>query len=188
MIEMPSKKKIVMYILIGLVGIFVCLIYYNYYRSKLVDVIAVSNTTGDVNITYTVTVSGAVVAPGVYDFPPETKVIEAIEAAGGFLEEASKEGMDLLAFVKDGKTVFVPEIKIEHTPVDINSSENEPVNINSDEPEELMRLPGVGRQTANNIIAYRNNAGDFLEIEELLNVSGIGKVTYEKIKPFITVE
>jgi competence protein ComEA len=52
----------------------------------------------------------------------------------------------------------------------------------------LERLPGIGEITARKIIALRNERGAFGKLEELLDVKGIGKVKFNKIKKFLYIE
>ncbi len=61
------------------------------------------------------------------------------------------------------------------------------VNINTASVEQLTSLPGVGEKLAQRIVAYREKAGDFKAAEELMNVSGIGEKSYQKLERLITV-
>lgn len=61
------------------------------------------------------------------------------------------------------------------------------ININNASLKELMTLNGLGEKKAYAIIEYRNNNGLFETIEDIMNVNGIGKTTFEKIKDFIKV-
>jgi competence ComEA-like helix-hairpin-helix protein len=61
------------------------------------------------------------------------------------------------------------------------------VNINTADVIELDTLPGIGPAKAQAIIDYRNVNGLFSKIEDIMNVSGIGEVTFTNIKDFITV-
>lgn len=61
------------------------------------------------------------------------------------------------------------------------------ININTASIEELITLKGLGEKKAKAIIEYRLNYGPFKKIEDIMNVSGIGKTTYENIKEYITV-
>ena len=61
------------------------------------------------------------------------------------------------------------------------------ININEATPEELATLNGIGASIANRIIEYRIQNGNFKSTDELCNVSGIGKATFDKIKDYIKV-
>ena len=62
-----------------------------------------------------------------------------------------------------------------------------PININTASQEVLELLPGIGPKKAAAIIQYRQEIGGFRCVEELLEVSGIGEKTFEKLLPYITV-
>ena len=64
---------------------------------------------------------------------------------------------------------------------------NDKVSINNASKEELMNLSGIGESKAEAIISYRNENGDFQNIEDIKNVSGIGDALFEKIKDNITI-
>ena len=61
------------------------------------------------------------------------------------------------------------------------------VNLNTATKEELMTLPGIGGAKADAIIRYRTEAGAFVHIEEVMNISGIKEAAFEKIKDLIGV-
>lgn len=61
------------------------------------------------------------------------------------------------------------------------------ININEAPESELVRLNGIGEVKAAAIVEYRRNNGNFRRIEDILNVSGIGEKTFEKIRDQITV-
>jgi len=58
------------------------------------------------------------------------------------------------------------------------------VNVNEATAEELECLPGIGKTLAARIIAYRNEHGPFSSLDELEKVSGIGKETIERLRPY----
>ena len=62
------------------------------------------------------------------------------------------------------------------------------VDINAANQEELQTLKGIGAKKAADIIAYREAHGGFKDVEELLNVKGVGKATLEKLRSEIAVE
>lgn len=61
------------------------------------------------------------------------------------------------------------------------------ININSAEAEELEMLSGIGSTRAADIVKYREENGNFNQIEDIMEVSGIGEKTFEEIKEYITV-
>jgi len=141
-------------------------------------------------------ISGAVPRPGVYALPEGSRVQDAIAAAGGFLAEAEKTGINLAAFLLDGEKLDIPFIEggspVLPTPVEnvenpFPSSSTELIDINTASSFELETLPGIGPTTAQKIIEYRQTNGLFVSIEDIINVSGIGPGLYERIKDLITV-
>jgi competence protein ComEA len=129
----------------------------------------------------TVHVSGAVLTPGVYSLPAGSRVEDAVLAAGGFAPGAEEDGLNLAAEVADGQKVDVPGIvSTSH----VNAGR---VNINTATADELDALPGIGPTTAQAIVDYRLEHGNFASIQEIQNVPGIGPATYDKIKDYITV-
>lgn len=61
------------------------------------------------------------------------------------------------------------------------------ININTAGLEELQKLPRVGAKTAQRIIEFRTENGNFAAPEELMNVKGIGEKTFEKLRPLIQI-
>jgi competence protein ComEA len=142
-------------------------------------------------------VNGAVKAPDVYTLPPGSRVKQIVEAAGGFTDEANTAVINLAMPLVDGMHIYVPKM-MESTalPHPIISQPTIPsrsgvggtlININTAGQEELETLPGIGPVTAQKIIDYRMANGGFPNIEAILDVSGIGEVTFENIRDLITV-
>jgi competence protein ComEA len=139
-------------------------------------------------------ITGAVPRPGVYALPDGARVQDVISAAGGFLAEADKEFINLARILEDGEKLDVPFAEgfspVIPTPVQniiVPGDDEDLVNINTASSFELESLPGIGPTTAQRIIEYREANGPFLAIEDIINVSGIGPGTYERIKDLITV-
>ncbi len=130
-------------------------------------------------------VTGAVVEPGVYDLPPNSRVADAIELAGGFLPVADKEEINLAALLEDGMQLKIATRSYYNAG---GGSKIQRVNINTASAEELDGLPGIGASTAQAIVNYRRQYGKFQRIDEITNVEGIGPATYDRIKDLITVD
>jgi len=61
------------------------------------------------------------------------------------------------------------------------------IDINTASAKELMKLPGIGKITAESIIKYRQNIKKFSSIEDLMKIKGLGKKKFKKIKDLITI-
>ncbi|MDF2838323.1 MAG: Late competence protein ComEA, receptor [Evtepia sp.] len=90
--------------------------------------------------------------------------------------------------------ISVAHIEKENTTSAIKTSEEAPgilegeqININKAPIEDLIRLPGIGSVRAEHIVAYREANGPFQTIEDIMQVSGIGEKTFEKLSEYITV-
>jgi len=144
-------------------------------------------------------ITGAVPRPGVYALPQGARVQDGISAAGGFLAEAETDSVNLARPLGDGEKMDIPYIEgaspvlpTPITPVTVTEISPGPdtnlININTASQPELETLPGIGPTTAQKIIQYRNDNGPFSSIEDIVNVSGIGPVTFDRIKDLITVD
>ena len=76
----------------------------------------------------------------------------------------------------------------EEKPISDVTTVAQTINLNSASAEDFMRLPKIGKVTAQRIIDYRNKHGRFSSVDELLNVKGIGVKTFERIKGEVTIE
>ncbi len=138
-------------------------------------------------------ITGAVPRPGVYALPQGARVQDVISAAGGFLADADKSGINLARQLEDGEQLDIPfgegASLVIPTPgiEEVEPSETDLININTASLAELDTLPGIGPTTAQKIIDYRDENGPFRTPEDIINVSGIGPGTYERIKDLITV-
>ena len=149
-------------------------------------------------------VCGAVVREGVYELPEGARVIDAVNAAGGYRDDADRTYVNQAAYVSDTERIEIPtteeaallrEADREARGADGRTGRAESpaessglININTAGAEELMTLPGIGESKASEIIRYRESHGPFGAVEEIMNVSGIGNSVYEKLKDCISVE
>lgn len=140
-------------------------------------------------------VCGAVKYPGVYEFPGDARVFQAVESAGGFLPEACEAALNQAQPVKDGDRIYVPTKEEWESGLAGPSEEMKEakpddglVNINTADENELCTLPGVGQTRAKAIVEYRNEHGSFGKIEDIQNVSGIKSGLFAKLKDYIKAE
>lgn len=143
-------------------------------------------------------VAGAVVDPGVHELPPGSRVVDAIEAAGGLTPDADEARINLAAPVTDGERVYLLKVG-EAVPPSVeggssgssggssDASAEGPVDLNQADEAALDALPGVGPATAAAIIQHRDQIGRFTSVDQLLDVRGIGEAKLEQLRPLVTV-
>lgn len=136
-------------------------------------------------------VDGEVNKPGIYEFKTSHRVDDAIKKAGNTTSNADLKNINLAQKLTDEMKIYIPNIDNENLNLNeesnnILNSVNDLININSATKDNLMTLPGIGSSKADAIINYREETG-FIKIEDLLNVSGIGEKTFDKLKELITV-
>lgn len=144
-------------------------------------------------------VCGAVAHPGVYVIPWESRVQQAIDAAGGATANADLVRINLALRVYDEQQIYVPAVDEMATPVlptaipytagsAMSFATGQKVNINTASVSELESLPGIGPALAQRIVDYRQSAGSFQRLEDIKKVRGIGDGIFAQIKELITVE
>lgn len=160
-----------------------------------------------------VDIKGAIQKPGVYSVKENSRVKDVIEKAGGLTKYADTSVLNLSKQVQDEMVIIIyteseilemkkgttsikfiekecicPKLENDACIEDVitNKEDNNisKISLNSATKEQLMTLPGIGSSKADAIIKYRETNG-FQSIEDLLNVKGIGKSTFEKLKEFI---
>lgn len=154
-------------------------------------------------------VCGRVQEPGVYGIPEGSRIYDAVQAAGGFLEDGSRDFLNLAQQAEDGMKIEVPDKaqaeqwKKEGAGAGIsmaggsavssggafsqNQASASKVDINRGSKEALMTLKGIGESRAEDIIRYREEFGGFQTIEDIMNVPGIKEGAFNKIRDQITV-
>lgn len=131
------------------------------------------------------TISGEVIRPGSYVLNSDSTLLDLISNAGGLTSNADELAFNSSIFLIDGMEYYIA--KKSKTPDTCEIETIDKVNINTASKEELMQINGIGASTAQAIIDYREQNGDFTYIEELKNVSGIGNATFEKIKDYVVI-
>ena len=139
----------------------------------------------------TVDVAGAVTSPGVYLLLANSRVVDAIKAAGEILKGADTSDLNLARIMKDGEQIYVYPKATSFTrsngKVRAATVRRGPIPINRATAKELETLDGIGPVLASRIIAYRNTNGPFATLEDLLKVSGIGAAKFAQFKEKISV-
>jgi competence protein ComEA len=140
-------------------------------------------------------VAGLVRHPGVYEFQPGRRVVDAVMAAGGATKKADLDLLNLAALLTDGEQILVPAhgaVVVPPTgggdsPVGTTGASGGLINVNTATETELESLPGVGPVLGAAIIAYRTEHGPFPTVDALDDVSGIGPATLDQLRPLVTV-
>lgn len=154
-------------------------------------------------------IKGAVKQPDVYAIGENARVRDAVIEAGGLTEDANTTYLNLAQKLTDGMVIYVPtneeveqggEQVIGTNPSQYITSSSistvdgsgeaaggGKININQASASQLETLPGIGPSRAEAIIKYREEKGGFKQIEELMNVSGIGTKIFEGLKDLITI-
>lgn len=210
MIQLTQKQKIIVGIII--IGIFFVIVYYFYQVSqspnyeeleKNVNVEEIQEEEQEKQNDILIHITGAVKQEGVVYLKEGARIIDAIEEAGGLLEDANLNNVNLAYPLSDGQKIYIPntsddeteEIQnvssesgkdvVEGEKKDLNKAKT---NINTAAQTELEELPGIGTSTAYRIIQYRQENGKFSSIEDIKNVSGIGEAKFNQIKDLICVK
>jgi competence protein ComEA len=133
-----------------------------------------------------INVAGKVKSPGVYQLPPGSRVIDAIEAAGNHLKGVDISDINLARLLVDGEQILVGGNRLQSSKsVARKITVDNPLDINRATLAQLDTLPGIGPVTAQRIIDYRNKVGRINALDELKKISGLGGAKFEEIKSLL---
>ncbi|PKR79054.1 competence protein ComE [Halalkalibacillus sediminis] len=132
-----------------------------------------------------VDVKGEVREPGVYEMEEGDRVKDVIATAGGLSEGADSYSVNLAQKLYDEMVVIVPNK--ENSVLNQAKGHDDRIRINQASLNDLTSLPGIGEQKAQQIIQYREENGPFRQVEDLLEISGIGEKTLDKLRELIIV-
>lgn len=149
-------------------------------------------------------IAGEVKNPGIVKIREGARIADVIEQAGGLTEQANITNINLAYVIEDGQKITIPSkeqdtqeyisnnsgegVIEENQKTNTASTKNTTININKASKEELQTLQGIGESTAQKIIDYREQNGNFKQIEDIKNVQGIGDSKFEAIKGSIKVK
>jgi len=138
--------------------------------------------------TLMVDVAGAVVNPGVYSLPLNSRVVEAIKAAGGLKKGADTSDINQARILIDGEQIYVyPAATAFSRSTGTPVRKNGPIMINRATAKDFESLDGIGPVLANRIVTYRKSNGPFTAVEDLLKVQGIGQSKFAQFKEKLRV-
>lgn len=148
-------------------------------------------------------VLGEVAAPGLYLLDPDARLVDAVAAAGGTLENADLGAVNLARPLTDGEQVVVPAQGAggqgtggpgaaggQGAPGGQGGSAGPPgglISLNTADQAALETLPRIGPSLAQRIIAWREDNGGFRSVDDLLAVPGIGEKLLAGLRELVTV-
>ncbi|WP_243653041.1 ComEA family DNA-binding protein [Tumebacillus sp. BK434] len=135
-------------------------------------------------------VKGAVNSPGVYQLPAGSRVIDAIEAAGGSKAGAQLDEINLAQALTDGGQVSVPDQPAEGKQAADQQSAAQAgkINLNTATLDQLDTLPGIGTIRAQAILDHRQSHGRFFQVDDLKQVSGLSAKLIDGLRDKVYVE
>jgi len=144
-------------------------------------------------------VAGAVARSGVQRLPAGSRVVDAVEAAGGAAADADPSRINLAAPLEDGQQVYVPRLGEVGGGAGVGpgaagggveaagAGDGSVVNLNTADVGQLDALPGVGPAIAQAIVDYRDQNGPFATVDQLVEVRGIGDAKLADLRDRVTV-
>ncbi|GAC1389901.1 MAG: hypothetical protein NVS4B11_10180 [Ktedonobacteraceae bacterium] len=135
---------------------------------------------------------GAVKHPGIYTLTSDARVYDLLQAAGGTLPQANLVAINLAAKISDGQEVYVtmvgeaPPTYMGGVPgTGSGNTNSQLVNINTASVDELSQRLHISKTSAQAIVDYRTQHGNFTSVDQLAQV--VSRSIYTKIKTQCTV-
>ena len=127
--------------------------------------------------------SGAVASPGVLTLPASSRIIDAIDAAGGALPDADLDSLNLARVLVDGEHIRLTQAGQSPNTDPANEATASCVRLDTASDKDLQTLPGIGPALASRIIQYRATHPRITSVDALDEVPGLGPALIEKIRP-----
>jgi competence protein ComEA len=143
---------------------------------------------------------GAVRKPGVYSLPVGSRVLDAVDLAGGLSKDAAPDAINLAAQIRDGEQIRIPrrgdaaQLPAVGAPPGTSDGSGgagaQPgkINVNTADQAQLEELPGIGPSLAGRILEFRQANGPFKNLGELDAVSGIGPALLGNLRERVVFE
>lgn len=182
-------KKYYLYIIVGIVVTISLVLSIDFEKTPEISV-PIQVIEQEVNKTFIyIDIRGSVLNPGVYKVESGTRLFQLVTIAGGYTDEVNDSVINQSVLLEDEMFIYIPNVHDKEVEIITgnNSNNSKLVNINEASKSELEGLPGVGPSTAQSIIDYRENVDAYIDIEDIMNVPGIGESTFNEIKSLITV-
>ncbi|MGO2685045.1 helix-hairpin-helix domain-containing protein [Microbacterium sp.] len=133
-------------------------------------------------------VLGQVTDPGLYVLEPSARVVDALAAAGGSLDDADLQAVNLARPLSDGEQLIVPAVGADPTDAEGTDPVGDGlIDLNNADQAELETLPGIGPAIGQRIIDWRETNGRFASVDDLLAVSGIGEKLLAGLRDLVRV-
>lgn len=132
-------------------------------------------------------VLGQVTHPGLYVLATDARVVDALSAAGGTLDDADLQAVNLARPLSDGEQLIVPLIGAAAEDDGSAEAGDGLIDLNNADQTELETLPGIGPALGQRIIDWREKNGRFQSVDDLLAVSGIGEKLLAGIRDLVRV-
>lgn len=134
-----------------------------------------------------VDVQGEVMKPGVFEVTHDVRVGYLIELAGGLTANAHVRGLNQAARIYDEMIIFVPHVDgaVLNEGSVVSNVDNGLISLSTASATQLQTLPGIGPVLSANIIEHRTINGPFSSVEDLINVTGIGRGIVENLREFV---
>lgn len=155
--------------------------------SQIVQVDAPADDEIAVGAELYVHVLGQVTNPGLYVLEPEARVVDALAAAGGTLDDADLQSVNLARVLSDGEQLIVPVIGAAPDSEGTEAVGDGLIDLNNADGAELETLPRIGPALAQRIIDWRETNGRFQSVDDLLAVPGIGEKLLAGLRDLVRV-
>lgn len=144
-----------------------------------------------------VQIKGQVSNPGIYSLQNEPRLVNLLLLAGGLTDFADENRVNEALILRDGDYIYIPRIDepipetAKNAPgnIQVNTLHLDyPLDLNTASQADLETLPGIGPSKAADIIAYREQVGQFETVDDLINVPGIGPTIFDSVREYLIVE